>query len=103
MSDQNPKLTLNKKSAATRLDIGLTALNALITSGRLRTIHLAGRVLIPVEALEALAKDGDGLPLRRGYNAAEAGRKSAENRAKRWGKERAPADALPEETSSENA
>lgn len=97
------KLTLSKKSAASRLDIGMTALNALISSGRLRTIHLAGRVLIPADALEALAKDGDGAPLRRGYNAAEAARKSVENRRKRWGKDAARADAPADGTSSETA
>ncbi len=110
MSSSGLKLTQTKKQAAELLGIGLTGLNELIQSGKLRTVPLGGRVLIPTEALEALAREGDGQPIRRGWNAAIAGMASAKARkavraaiAARKAAREASAPASPPQDASQDA
>ena len=81
MSDVK-KLAHNKKSAGAALGVGPTKLNELIASGVLRTVLIGGCVRIPDEELVRLALEGDGRPLRRGFNVHEAARASVEARRK---------------------
>jgi excisionase family DNA binding protein len=91
---KSPKpLAHTKKTAATILEVGLTKINELIVAGALPTVNIGGCVRIPADALERLAREGDGVPLKRGFNVHEAARVSAMNRAKRALEEAAKTEA----------
>jgi hypothetical protein len=80
----NPrKLLHNKTSAREVLDVGATKLNELIAAGLLETVSVGGCVRITDESLQKLAKNGDGIPLTRGWNVIQAARASALARQKR--------------------
>ena len=54
------KLAYSIKEACRASSLGRTTLYAHIKSGRLKTIKVGGRTLIPVESLESLLFDGMG-------------------------------------------
>jgi excisionase family DNA binding protein len=51
------KLTYSIKEACLASSLGRTTLYALIRAGRLQTIKVGGRTLIPAEALNALLSE----------------------------------------------
>lgn len=53
-----PKLAYSVKEACKATSWGRTTLYSHISSGRLRTVRIAGRRLIPAEALIALLSEG---------------------------------------------
>jgi hypothetical protein len=98
MSDVK-KLAHNKKIAGAMLDVGPTKLNELIVSGVLRTVLIGGCVRIPDEELVRLAQEGDGRPLRRGFNVCEAARASVEARQKQRAQREAATPTSPPQDS----
>ena len=54
------KLAYSIKEACRASSLGRTTLYAHIKSGRLKTIKVGGRTLIPAESLESLLFDGMG-------------------------------------------
>ena len=52
------RCALRREEAARVLAVGLTTFDVLIRDGRLPAVKMGRRVLIPVEAIDALLADG---------------------------------------------
>ena len=94
------RLVHTRRSACDALGVGPTKLHELIQDGKLATVRIGGRTLIPTAELERLAREGDGVRSRRGDNARLAGMASGRARA---AKARAEAEAAKSSGETENA
>ncbi len=74
-------LAYNVTDAGRAIGVGRGKIHELIAKGRLPSVLVGGRRIIPRAGLEQLVNEGDHPKVGRGLNAAEAGRASGVKRA----------------------